>query len=620
MTICRKCQTHNTIGSRYCSRCGQKLIVDRKRWHRQSLVVLALLVAAAVGLSYIAWRVAPHRFAFLAAVSKSLSDGSENNFDRRGDAIRLEESITIRPLAPDKSTVVVPIGTLVIEDITGKALHRLVVPIIDSGWIALPMPWSIAGYRWRLWIDSRTDAAIEGGVFQDADGVGIWQTALSLPAPGPPLAPWNEAVPLYWHPLRADASLKAVSPRGCGQLGYFIRCDMPYGVSGPGLFFQNDVVVGWTLEPAANGAFLWNGDSGDDLTAEIPIDDYYRQTFAESREEKWLLALAEDKRDDLRQLDALLDAYRYPRKLADWQLPPNLDPVRMVALLQQLLEKLAADGYGTEVVNRFDRQVLLEINDPDLVVQVAELTGQIYGNEAAINTIEWVKDYLSLTSTESARFNGTHREFYIRLLDEYALRADWTSVAQRLAAARTQFPDDPQLYLFEVRLALANGNWKDAEQILSVRTYPASISGQVDRLQSQIDRFKGSEGKVVVRFRPGSRNIRVTADLNGQVSQPFLIDTGASVVTIPTATAQRLGIPIGESAPMQTVFTAGGPVEAREVTIDEILLDGWRVQGVTALVLDLPGQSDLGLLGLNYLSRFDMDLQTEEGLLILTPK
>jgi hypothetical protein len=36
--------------------------------------------------------------------------------------------------------------------------------------------------------------------------------------------------------------------------------------------------------------------------------------------------------------------------------------------------------------------------------------------------------------------------------------------------------------------------------------------------------------------------------------------------------------------------------------------------------MDLPNQPDLGLLGLNYLRRFRMDLNTEDGMLLLAPK
>jgi predicted aspartyl protease len=49
-------------------------------------------------------------------------------------------------------------------------------------------------------------------------------------------------------------------------------------------------------------------------------------------------------------------------------------------------------------------------------------------------------------------------------------------------------------------------------------------------------------------------------------------------------------------------------------------LEGYETRNVKALVLDLPNQPGVGLLGLNYLRRFRMDLSTDEGLLALTPR
>jgi predicted aspartyl protease len=56
------------------------------------------------------------------------------------------------------------------------------------------------------------------------------------------------------------------------------------------------------------------------------------------------------------------------------------------------------------------------------------------------------------------------------------------------------------------------------------------------------------------------------------------------------------------------------------VVLDAITLEGFETHNVKALVLDLPNQPEMGLLGLNYLRRFKMDLSTDDGLLALTPK
>ena len=104
------------------------------------------------------------------------------------------------------------------------------------------------------------------------------------------------------------------------------------------------------------------------------------------------------------------------------------------------------------------------------------------------------------------------------------------------------------------------------------------------------------------------------------VDQRFVIDTGASIVTVPSSTVSQLGIDITDALPRRLFHSATGVQHAVEITIPLIELNGWVVENVNALVVDLPGQSELGLLGMNYLSNFRMDLNTEEGLLLLEPR
>jgi clan AA aspartic protease (TIGR02281 family) len=617
---CPNCHKTNTPGSRFCTWCGHELTDDRRIGSRRSLIVFAALMITGVSVFFSVWWITNHRIVKNVLNLGSETDRIDTNLETRGEAIKAEKSITLGLLGVKNPPVAVPVGTLTIKDITGKTLYRMVVPIVDAGWIALPMSRTIGGYRWNLSLDRNYGVSINGGVFRDFDEVGIWQTTLPPPATGPPPLPWNESEPLDWLPLDADHKLKVKHLNSCEKIGYFIRCNQPNGVSGSGVFFQGDVIVGWTFESDADRVFLWNGLPGSDLKVEVRLDDHYRLTFADSREEKWQQALAIDESKNFKRLNALIDAYQYPRKVTDSQLPPNLNPARIIELLKNLVADLASAGYGSDMANQFDRQILLEIGNPDLIIQIAELTEQIHGIDAAIDLIETVKFNLNLSLVEGSRIDRLHREFYIQLLNELFARKDWASYAQRLSAAQTEFPDDPQFHLFEVRLALADGDWNHAERLLSTSTVPEAFLGLVAELQSEIDRLKASEGKIVIRFRPGSSNIQVTAELNGELSQSFVIDTGATTVTIPISTARSLGIPLDGSSQIRTVYTVGGPVEAREVTIDEINLNGWSVRRVTALVLDIPGRSNLGLLGLNYLNRFDVDLQAEKGLLTLTPK
>jgi clan AA aspartic protease (TIGR02281 family) len=92
------------------------------------------------------------------------------------------------------------------------------------------------------------------------------------------------------------------------------------------------------------------------------------------------------------------------------------------------------------------------------------------------------------------------------------------------------------------------------------------------------------------------------------------------MTTIPHSTAEYLGLATDGRNPMRKVFTAGGVRYAPEVTLFSITIGGWEVTDIKALVLDIPNQPDLGLLGLNYLQGFRMDMSTERGTLLLEPR
>jgi clan AA aspartic protease (TIGR02281 family) len=92
------------------------------------------------------------------------------------------------------------------------------------------------------------------------------------------------------------------------------------------------------------------------------------------------------------------------------------------------------------------------------------------------------------------------------------------------------------------------------------------------------------------------------------------------MVTIPSSTARELGLDVDDRSPIRRVFTAGGVQYAPEITLNSITVEGWEVNNVKALVLDIPNQPEWGLLGLNYLQRFRMDMNTLEGVLLLEPR
>jgi aspartyl protease family protein len=89
-------------------------------------------------------------------------------------------------------------------------------------------------------------------------------------------------------------------------------------------------------------------------------------------------------------------------------------------------------------------------------------------------------------------------------------------------------------------------------------------------------------------------------EINGQ-SMRFLVDTGASYISVGSDFARRANLPQGVAGFFNT---ANGNVEGRIVRNQQIRADIFEVVGVTVAVM--PGKSEYGLLGQNFLQYFEV--------------
>jgi clan AA aspartic protease (TIGR02281 family) len=427
---------------------------------------------------------------------------------------------------------------------------------------------------------------------------------------------------MTWLALRSQDSPQPVEIGGIGRQGNFNKGSLPEDLNDPGVFIQDGHVVGWTFGDFIDGAFLWTGDVGRNLKPEIRVDDYYRLTFANSREEEFVLALAMgDDYSNLDRLEAFARAFRIDPRLSADRTPDYLKPEAVISQMRLLLGRAVQEGFGSQAASYFDAEVLAQANDISLISDVVVLTAESFGLEDAVNLTENAIEDLKLKSNpEKLRLNELHSGLYQNWLNTLLEGGDIEDAWRVYERGGRQRPDDLNIYLFGVKLALVEDDWATAEKLLAARDYPPALRDQVRSLQSKISELKGQHGKIIIRFAPGTRQIPVTASINQETSQEFIVDTGASMVTIPFSTARILDIVISVRNPRRKVFTASGELFAPEVVLDSITLEGYETYNVKALVMDIPNQPGLGLLGLNYLRRFRMDLNTDDGLLMLAPR
>ena len=621
---CPQCSIKNPIESDICYNCGAPLHEHEpsaKKAGRPWLAIVVFILFVA-GVLFFYYRpdstTAPSSKSNLISEKKPVTPSPRQT--------RLPEKASVSKGVVESETDAeqfnIPVGLLRIRDIAGNLISEIMAPVVGGGWVALPTREGIGGSNWLLQMGPGTQLDIEGGITNDLDPVSLWRIPEDQSLESPELYPWSAGKSLAWVGLRSQDPPMPVEISGIGRQGNFYKGSLPGGITDSGVFIQDDRVVGWTFGDFIDGAFLWAGDAGGNLKAELRVDDYYRLSFANSREEEFVLALAMG--DDVSNLDrlaAFVRAFRLDPKLSAGQTPDYLKPESVISQMRLLLARAVQEDFGSQAVAYFDAEVLAQADDVDLLSDVVILTAKSFGQEEAVNLTEnAIEDLEPKSNNEKAQLDDLHSSLYQSWLNALIEGGDIQDAWRVYERGGEQRPDDPHIYIFGVKLALTEDDWETAERLLTARDFPPDLRDQVRSLQAQISEIKGQQGKIVIRFAPGTRQIPVTASINQETSQEFIVDTGASMVTIPFSTARNLGIVISVRNPRRRVFTASGELYAPEVVLDSITLEGFETYNVKALVMDIPNQPGWGLLGLNYLRRFRMDLNTDDGLLMLAPK
>ncbi len=621
---CPQCRIKNPIESDICYNCGASLHEHEppaKKAGRPwlAVVVFVLFVVGAFYFYYRSGSTPPpsSRSNLISEIKPVTPPPAQTRLPEKASVVKAVTETEV-----DTEQINIPVGLLRIRDVAGHLLSEIMVPVVGGGWVALPTREIIGGSSWVLQMSAGGRQDIESGIINDLDQISLWRIPEDQSLESPALYPWSAGKPLTWLALRSQDAPEPLQVGGIGRQGNFNKGSLPEDINDPGVFIQDGRVVGWTFGDLIDGAFLWTGDVGRNLKPEIRVDDYYRLTFANGREEEFVRALAMgDDDSSLDRLAAFARAFRIDPRLTDGLTPDYLKPEAVISQMRLLLARAVQEGFGFQAASYFDAEVLAQADDVSLMSEVVILTAESFGQEEALNLTEnAIEDLKPKSNREKTQLNELHSGLYQRWLNELIEGGNIEDAWRVYARGGQQRPEDLNIYLFGVKLALTEDDWETAERILDAREYPPALRDQVRNLQAQIAELKGQQGKIVIRFAPGTRQIPVTASINQGTSQEFIVDTGASMVTIPYSTARILGIGISVRNPRRKVFTASGELYAPEVVLDSITLEGFETYNVKALVLDIPNQPGLGLLGLNYLRRFRMDLNTDDGLLMLAPR
>jgi len=173
--------------------------------------------------------------------------------------------------------------------------------------------------------------------------------------------------------------------------------------------------------------------------------------------------------------------------------------------------------------------------------------------------------------------------------------------------------------------------WVDENGVLHItdnlHNVPPKQRGNANRLQAQ-DSPPVAEPekappprKASIPMERHGEVVIIEATLNNKRSAKFVVDTGASYTLISTALARDLSIDIGENSKTMPFQTANGLINAPVTRLDSISVGGMEIRNLTTAVHDaVPDSQVAGLLGLNFLSNFRLDIDTQKRILHLEKK
>ena len=190
------------------------------------------------------------------------------------------------------------------------------------------------------------------------------------------------------------------------------------------------------------------------------------------------------------------------------------------------------------------------------------------------------------------------------------------------------------LFLFLVSLVAPSRSaelyrWVDERGVVhfsdNEHNIPSEFRNNVTRIRglapSRPSNNPAFTGRASVPLKKKGLTAVVEVKINSTTKANFILDTGASYTVISEHVAKELKIDLEKKHPKIRLQTANGIIEVPLVTLDSIEISGLRVDDLAAAVHNFSTDTNIaGLLGLNFLGKFRMELDTEKGILILEKK
>jgi clan AA aspartic protease (TIGR02281 family) len=223
-----------------------------------------------------------------------------------------------------------------------------------------------------------------------------------------------------------------------------------------------------------------------------------------------------------------------------------------------------------------------------------QLVGLINANNSQLRQLNDLRTQLREKLAADRRAVNEAEAKYAEMV--LALRRDFTALQTEL---------EPLLNDEKVQIALkvSSANFQTPEKVDI-----ATLLGATDRRIKQIEKEIFSESIPVEVTPSGGLYVQVVV---GDQSVPMVLDSGASLISLPAETAAKLGITVpANAARMQLVLADGRTIGAHRVVLPSVRVGQFEAKDVEAAVLEPVAVNAEPLLGMSYLGNFRFEIDT----------
>ncbi len=157
------------------------------------------------------------------------------------------------------------------------------------------------------------------------------------------------------------------------------------------------------------------------------------------------------------------------------------------------------------------------------------------------------------------------------------------------------------------------------DETLKKRGMADDESLYIETVRKSLADLQGTLNRDAVAVSKTDHGMTVKAVLNGEVTCLLAVDTGAAVVVITKSLADRLEInPNDSQEDVQFTLADGSIIKSKVVKIKSVRVGNSTIHDVAAAVTDkAPGAGVDGLLGMSFLSNFNIKMDVANGQLVL---